>query len=442
MAERTSAGDLPRRGTVAELFAGVGGFRLGLEGAPRSLANWPGCSGSGWRVVWSNQWEPGARKQHASDCYTHWYGRENHENRDLRLVLDDYERGATDIPHHDLLVGGFPCQDYSVAKSLAQARGMQGEKGALWWQIHRLLTLQKMRAKLPRFLFLENVDRLLNSPADQRGRDFAVILASLNDLGYLVEWRVINAADYGFPQRRRRVLLLAHQWTDIDKEMFTPSVWMLKAGALARAFGAEEPESSTVWDDATPDVRLGDKPLDLVGAALTSKRSPFKNAGVAIGRRCWTRNVRAVPQPTVPLRDVLVKGRVPQRFYVSPADLPRWERLKSRKSEERTSPTGFEYRFSEGSIAFPDSLDRPARTITTGEVGASPSRFRHVIRTSSGRLRRLTPTELERLNGFPDGWTSSMPDSKRGFMMGNAIVVGLVQAVGNELRKDLEERYG
>ena len=170
-------------------------------------------AGSAWASrpragrLWANQWEPSTKTQHAFDCYVSHFETGVHVNEDINVVLDQIEAGEREpIPDHDLLVGGFPCQDYSVAKTLNQAHGIEGKKGVLWWSIHRLL-----EEKRPRLVFLENVDRLLKSPATQRGRDFAIILACLSDLGYLVEWRVVNAADYGFPQRRRRVFIVAHR---------------------------------------------------------------------------------------------------------------------------------------------------------------------------------------------------------------------------------------
>ncbi len=172
--------------TVCELFAGVGGFRIGLEESDQN-----------WNTVWANQWEPGRKSQYAYDCYVSHFGKnKNYINEDIASI--DKE----DIPDHNLLVGGFPCQDYSVART--GAKGMEGKKGVLWWQIRDVL-----ETKSPKFVLLENVDRLLKSPASQRGRDFGVILACFNDLGYTVEWRVINAADYGFAQRRRRTFIFA-----------------------------------------------------------------------------------------------------------------------------------------------------------------------------------------------------------------------------------------
>ena len=121
---------------VAELFAGVGGFRLGLERASQVLH---------YKVVFSNQWEPNRRKQHASEVYVARFGQEGHFNLDIATVP------VKAIPDHDLLVGGFPCQDYSVASTLKNSKGLQGKKGVLWWQIHRILEQKKTR---PSYLLL------------------------------------------------------------------------------------------------------------------------------------------------------------------------------------------------------------------------------------------------------------------------------------------------
>ena len=180
--------------TIVELFAGVGGFRLGFERL-----------NSGWETVWFSQWEPGARTQWAHDCYIEHFGESKDINGEVTTGIDISEVDKSSIPSHTLLVGGFPCQDYSVAHSLSTSKGLEGKKGVLWWQIRDTII-----AKKPPFILLENVDRLIKSPAKQRGRDFGVILACLNELNYSVEWRVVNAAHYGGPQRRRRTFIFAY----------------------------------------------------------------------------------------------------------------------------------------------------------------------------------------------------------------------------------------
>ncbi len=408
-------------GRAVELFAGVGGFRLGLEAA-------------GWEVVWANQWEPSTKRQHAFECYVSHFDTGVHVNEDIEKVLDGIDAGRREpIADHDLLVGGFPCQDYSVAKTLNQAHGIEGKKGVLWWSIYRIL-----EDKRPRLVFLENVDRLLKSPAPQRGRDFAIMLACLSDLGYLVEWRVVNAADYGFPQRRRRVFIVGHLIED-DPAWAGPMAWLLSEGVLARALPVAPHEASIVALDGTdvPNLVLKGHPARITREFGWGRgTTPFRTAGVMWRRAVWTLDVRARYEgPRSVLGDVLQpEEEVPERFFIPEEVLPRWRYLKGAKREQRVASNGHRYFYTEGAIPFPDPLDQPSRTILTGEGGATPSRFKHVVRTPSGRYRRLTPVELERLNGFPDGWTDTgMSDGRRAFMMGNALVVGVVARVGAAL---------
>ncbi|MDC6365182.1 MULTISPECIES: DNA (cytosine-5-)-methyltransferase [Flavobacteriaceae] len=403
---------------VCELFAGVGGFRLGLENTGH------------YNVVWSNQWEPSTKMQHASMVYEARFGAENHSNSNIEEV----ETSA--IPDHDILVGGFPCQDYSVATSLKNSKGLLGKKGVLWWSIHRILSEKK---KKPKYLFLENVDRLLKSPSSQRGRDFAVMLGSLTDLGYAVEWRVINAAEYGMPQRRRRVFFLAyHQSTKIFKQMkkSNPKDWILEEGTMASAFPVANTTQNLVSFD------LG---ADLVSISenfnVEKGLSPFLNSGICISGRISTlKTASYYDGHRVFLSDVLENGSASPELFIPESDLPKWQYLKGSKKEIRKTKAGFQYNYSEGSMVFPDAVDQPSRTIITGEGGKSPSRFKHVVQTKKG-LRRLSPLELERLNMFPDNHTKldGISDTKRAFFMGNALVVGIVEKIGSELFRKITQ---
>lgn len=400
-------------GSVAELFAGVGGFRVGLARA-------------GWKTVFSNQWEPSTKLQHASDVYIARFGPEGHTNQDIATIKS--------IPQNfDLLVGGFPCQDYSVAKSANSAMGLEGKKGVLWWEILRLVRRHK-----PRFVFLENVDRLLKSPTAQRGRDFAVMLTTLSNAGYLVEWRVVNAAEYGFPQRRIRVFIVATRQSSVRRKI-EPSNYIFSEGIL--------PQSLPVVpnDSGVHQIDLGHDPVwvsDTFGKQLA--KSPFSNAGVCIDGRAFTAKVVAKSRVRqMSLGDVLLDAsEVPPQFWVPTEQIAAWKILKAAKAIERThKESGFTYLYSEGSMSFPDPVDRPSRTILTGEGGTSPSRFKHVIE-SEGRFRRLVPVELERLSGFPDNWTKpeaiiEVSDNRRAFFIGNALIVGLVELVGETLAKEL-----
>ena len=397
---------------VVELFAGVGGFRIGLERAS-----------SRYRTIWNNQWEPSTKRQDASIIYCRRFGTAGHSNEDINTVP------TNDIPDCDLLCGGFPCQDYSVATTLKRSSGIEGKKGVLWWQIYRIL--KEKGERRPKYLMLENVDRLLNSPAKQRGRDFAIILSSLYSLGYAVEWRIINASEYGMPQRRRRTYIVAYR---NDTKLFEELAlmedkfeWLTDNGVMAKAFDCKPKDSKSM------SFAVGDDIADVSENFNKGKKeSPFKNTGVMCGGRIYT--LDTLPVYTghyLTLGEILVEeDQVPNEFFISDEDLPKWEYQKGSKSLKRINKTtGFEYNYSEGAMAFPDYLDRASRTIITGEGGAGPSRFKHIIRTESGKYRRLVPVELERLNMFPDNHTIGSSDLRRAFLMGNALVTGIVERI-------------
>jgi DNA (cytosine-5)-methyltransferase 1 len=264
------------------------------------------------------------------------------------------------------------------------------------------------------------------------------MLASLADLGYEVEWRVVNAADYGFPQKRRRVFIIGRLGPSTD----SPFDQLTRSGVLARALPHEARETFD-W----PPVPL-DRDVKVVSDTFNigPRRTPFGNAGVmrissgGRGAAVWTMDVRpAWVGPRQTLGDILEPAAdVPAQFFVEGPDLEKWRFLKGAKSLTRISrATGLEYTYDEGPIPFPDNIDGPSRTILTGEGGATPSRFKHLIQTEDGRYRRLTPRELERLDGFPGDWTAGMSDGKRAFMMGNALVVGLVEMIADELLKEM-----
>lgn len=423
---------MPNKIRVAELFAGVGGFRLGLEGWKKKSAS-SGYTKSLkpiYEIVWSNQWEPSTKTQHASLVYEQRFGKDGHSNDDITTV------DISKIPDHDMLVGGFPCQDYSVATTLKNSKGLIGKKGVLWWSIHKILSEKK---KKPKYIFLENVDRLLISPSKQRGRDFAIILKSLDDLGYAVEWRVINAADYGMPQRRRRIFILAYlRTTTIYKNLkrCEPKDWILYDGTLASAF----PVTSTELILPTKFELNGDIVEISSSFNKNGGASLFENSGVMINGVVTT--LKTIPefygQPVL-LRDIIQNGEVTEDFYINNKDLDKWLYLKGPKKEIRINADGFEYNYSEGGMVFPDPLDKPSRTIITGEGGSSPSRFKHVIQTKKG-YRRLSPVELERLNMFPDNHTQfdGVSDTKRAFFMGNALVVGVIEKIGLALKEKIE----
>ena len=398
---------------VVELFAGVGGFRVGLER----------CS-ERFKTIWANQWEPSQAGQWAYKCYSKNFGEDSHcVNADIATVIDQ-------VPPHDLLVGGFPCQDYSVAST--GAKGIEGKKGVLWWSIYKII--QKNH---PNYVLLENVDRLLKSPASQRGRDFGIILKCLQEEGYGVEWRVINAADYGCVQRRRRTFIFAFKNTTKQYERMTSCfsentkdgrVWLMQEGFFAHAF----PVHSEVADSKKVITIDFDEYTDTVD--VTNRfRAAFYNSGVLCNGKIFS--LEAVPNGKEPmlLGEIVVNGDIDKSFFIEDEDLEKWKYMKGAKTIERTSKTGFSYTFSEGPIAFPDPLDRPGRTMLTSE--GTKNRSSHAITDpKTGKLRILLPEECERMNGFPTGWTDTgMPKRQRYFIMGNALVVPLITQMGKQL---------
>lgn len=395
--------------TICELFAGVGGFRLGFDRL-----------GSGWETTWFSQWEPGARTQWAHDCYVQHFGDSFDLNNEFHTGEDISTMDKRAIPDHTLLVGGFPCQDYSVAHTLSSSHGIEGKKGVLWWQIRDTII-----AKKPPFCIFENVDRLLKSPAKQRGRDFGVILACLAKEGYSVEWRVVNAAQYGAAQRRRRTFIFAYRNNTIyGQKMADISADMIikDGGLMAKAF---------------PVQNIGQITETVIGGDIVDVSDnfafAFETAGYMCKDRIYTAKVIEQEEKPITLGKILQKNNVDYKFYITNEKMPKWTYLKGAKKIPRKSADGHEYTFSEGPIAFPDPWDRPGRTMLTSE--STLNRSTHVVSDpGTGRLRLLTPVEAERLQGFDDEWTNTgMPDRMRYFCMGNALVVPMITRMGRVL---------
>lgn len=399
--------------TICELFAGVGGFRLGLERL-----------NTGWETTWFSQWEPGKVNQWAHDCYVAHFGDladvrgEYHTREDISLVDKKY------IPDHNLLVGGFPCQDYSVAHTLASSHGIEGKKGVLWWQIRNTII-----AKNPAFCLFENVDRLLKSPAKQRGRDFGIILSCLASLNYSVEWRVVNAATYGAPQRRRRTFIFAYRNDTVygrEMSILTANEILSNRGFMVQAFPINE----------RLDIREGDlgnytTDEDIINISDSFQFS-FEKAGYMREGHIYTCDVVENEIQPILLKEILEEN-VHEDFYIAEDKKPKWVYLKGAKKIPRKTKDGHEYIFSEGPVAFPDPWDRPGRTMLTSE--STLNRSTHVVTDpGTGRLRLITPVEAERMQGFDDNWTNSgMPSRMRYFCMGNALVVPMITRMGEVL---------
>ena len=405
---------------VIELFAGVGGFRLALEG-------WKGNSCCSkyktklsnkipFEVIYSNQWEPSTKLQHANIIYSNRFNTNGHFDQDIHNIKSDM------LPIKcNLLVGGFPCPDFSVGSLLKYSKGLAGKKGELWFEIIRLLKELKEKNRKPEYLLFENVDRMLSSPAGQSGKDFSEILHTLDDLNYNVEWKVINAAEYGFPQRRKRVFVFCYcKESNLSSyySKYSNEELLTDRGVISSAFPSNLPLNSNFQ------LKLNSK-----------HHGKYKAAGLMINGEITDQNyISDSPNKTRTLNSILYKGSVDEEFYLNDQDINKWKIAKGAKSILREK-NGHQYLWSEGAIPFPDVLDKPSRTIITSEGGMSVSRTRHVILDKNGRYRRLIPIELERLNMFPDDFTKheSITNNKRAFLMGNALVVGIIERIGTNL---------
>lgn len=403
---------------VVELFAGVGGFRLGLEKADKEF----------FQTVWANQWEPSKKAQDAYECYKSHFTEGEVSNEDIASVNDNKFSSL----HIDLLVGGFPCQDYSVSRSLNNEQGINGKKGVLFWEIKRVLENSH-----PKYVLLENVDRLIKSPSKQRGRDFAIMLAVFRDLDYIVEWRVLNASDYGNAQRRRRVFIFAYkknlsfaiQQMKLEKEDI-----LFKKGFFACTF----PVMDEPYKNRRASVEL---PKDIVEISDNFSFG-FHTAGIMINGLVYTVQPEPIIKKSIPLKEILLsEDMVDEEYYLNEAAIEKFSYLRGPKKIERTSAEGHKYIYSEGGMSPTDDLELPGRTMLTSE--GTVNRSSHIVEVN-GRKRFLTPVECERLNGFEDNWTEGMPKRMRYFCMGNALVVDLIKDMGIKIKEIdlLEQKLG
>lgn len=403
---------------VVELFAGVGGFRVGLNKIEKVDSKSGRAIESGdWEFVWANQYEPSTTVQHAFECYTTRFGQGSCSNEDINKVNKE------EIPDHSLLVGGFPCQDYSVARSISNEKGIEGKKGVLFWDIKDIL-----KAKQSSFVLLENVDRLLKSPASMRGRDFAIMLKTFDSLGYYVAWRVVNAAEYGMPQKRRRVFIFAFKKDTKYGKKFKKqdTITNLYENVLNKAF----PILDEAYDIVETDLN---KYEDVVAVSNNFNEGKFLKSGFIVDGKVYHTDVKAKEEPLYTLGE-LVKNAAKfddsdkSTCLVEDEKLEKWKYLKGSKRIERTSKTGHKYIYSEGGMSFPENMDEPARTMLTSE--GTVNRSSHIIYDEKLKdYRTLTPVECEMIQMFPPHWTDTMTFRRRYFMMGNALVTGIISRI-------------
>lgn len=406
---------------VGEMFAGVGGFHLGLTRASDN-----------YEIVWADQFEPARKNQFAFNIYKHNFPDTNIVNEDISLIDKD------GLPDMNMLVGGFPCQDYSVASS--SAKGLYGKKGVLWWDIKDVI-----ESKWPQFIFLENVDRLLTSPgvnSPQPGRDFGMILRTLSDLGYGVSWKMINAADYGFPQRRRRTFIFAFR-EDTQLKDQIDNIVKTNDIQIKNLIKTMKPLSNTLLNDSITDIDtvnlLEYKTLIQFSEEFKIKKG-FRKTGIMVNGIAYMADYEPEKRAISPLSSIVEANSKNEALYLSPEKRAKFEELKGGFHTTKTSKSGYEYKYGMGAIAFPDPLSKPARTMVTSEH--TISRMSHVIEDPGNKqLRLISPEEAEMINTFPENWTKidGVTDSNRYFTMGNALVVNLVKEISENIAKLAEK---
>ena len=423
---------------IFSMFDGVGGFIIGLNAADDTLFN----------TVYSNQYEPARKSQDAYEVGLYRFPDMTHDNRDVQTIPDeDFE--ALKEQGIDMITGGFPCQDYSVARSSKNELGIKGKKGVLFWEIIRATKIIN-----PKYLILENVDRLLKAPSNQRGRDFAVMLAAFNELNYSVEWRVINAAEYGRAQRRRRVFFFIYrndlpyaekidkqfENKKIAKDIFGEEIghrykdYIFNSGLFAKQFPVEE----LMYKDRHTYGRV-DKDIVEISDEHTGR---MWNSGIMRHGRYYTYETRAIKEEPITLSEIVQSEEVvDEKYYLSDEKLDKFKYLKGAKKKKRVSESGHEYTYSEGGMSLNDSLNKPGRTMLTSE--GTTNRSTHVLKIDD-KYRFITPVEAERMQDFPDNWTkwkkdesgnvSEVSDRMRLFFMGNALVTGIVKRIGEGIK--------
>jgi DNA (cytosine-5)-methyltransferase 1 len=396
-----------------DLFSGVGGFRLGLER-------------NGYTHVWSNDID-----DYANQIYTKNFGTENHHSGDVRGI------DPKTIPNHDLLCAGFPCQSFSVA---GQRKGFEDTRGTLFFEICRIT-----EAKRPRLLLLENVKGLLYH---DRGRTFSVILKSLEDLGYWWEYQVLNSLHFGVPQNRERVFIIGHLRGESTRAVF-PIL-----------------EGSGVFDETDEGTPCGDE----VASALTTD---YHKAPLNRGESYIVENGLKV----VDMKQMYREGTVREYDNVSPTistpsggqriPLVYWKNSKEKVVyEERESSPSLKtqtdlvrqplivadrsraYRGGGRNLESPKKHTNTLTGVEKDNYVIQPLRFLNrnqknfdghamTIDTSHStglrkgdRIRKLTPLECERLQGFPDGWTEGVSDTRRYKALGNAVTVNVIYWIG------------
>ena len=357
------------------MFSGIGGFELGLQNVgtkPQNSTNTEGAASQhGFSPLCVGYSEI---DKYAIKVYERQFN--GHTNYGNATTIN-----AAELPDFDLLVGGFPCQAFSIAGKRA---GFNDTRGTLFFDIARIL-----KEKQPRHLVLENVKGLLSHDS---GRTFTTILGVLTDLGYLVEWQVLNSKNFGVPQNRERVYIVGHLGNGCGRKVF-------------------------------PITRTDRKDIDSTKELREQNSNTLRtNYGGATSNETYIAEINQLNQPThsndrvygtdgvSPTLNTMQGGN--RQPFIAPVLTP--NRKEKRQNGRRIKDNG-----------------EPSFTLTGQD--------QHGVQINS-RIRRLTPIECERLQGFPDNWTAGESDTQRYKMCGNAVTVNTVEAVMTNLLNHTDKK--
>lgn len=377
-----------------DLFAGIGGFRYGLQKveieSESSSDNESGASQHGQRAfhcVWSNEWD-----KYANQIYTKHFG--ECDSRDIRIV------DTKDIPDHDLLCAGFPCQSFSIA---GKRLGFEDTRGTMFFEIARII-----RDKRPRYFLLENVKGLLSH---DEGKTFQTILGVLSDLGYEYQWQVLNSKNFGVPQNRERVFIVGHLRETSRPEVFPIGESYSISHQTKYAKQAGRSRISSTIDARYGSLRnAGETYLHYIGG-IRGKRDMWlkdnkqNSRNFSQGQRVYSPDGIA---STIAGNAGGLGGKT--GLYAIPVLTP--DRMEKRQNGRRFKNDG-----------------DPAFTLT--------SQDKHGVYDGLN-IRRLTPIECERLQGFPDNWTEGISDTQRYKCLGNAVTTLVITEIGRKLVKTKE----
>lgn len=372
-----------------DLFAGIGGFRYGLQKveieSESSSDNESGASQHGQRAfhcVWSNEWD-----KYANQIYTKHFG--ECDSRDIRTI------DTKDIPDHDLLCAGFPCQSFSIA---GKRLGFEDTRGTMFFEIARII-----RDKRPRYFLLENVKGLLSH---DEGKTFQTILGVLSDLGYEYQWQVLNSKNFGVPQNRERVFIIGHLRETSRPEVFPIGESYSISHQTKYAEQAGRSRISSTIDARYGSLRnAGETYLHYIGG-IKGKRDMWlkdnkqNSRNFSQGQRVYSSDGIA---STIAGNAGGLGGKT--GLYAIPVLTP--DRMEKRQNGRRFKNDG-----------------DPAFTLT--------SQDKHGVYDGLN-IRRLTPIECERLQGFPDNWTEGISDTQRYKCLGNAVTTLVITEIGRKL---------